>query len=761
MSEQPRRWTGTFVAAVMSVATATGLATAPPASAAAQSATLRPARATAATATWSIQPSPDITTPSGNLASVSCVTATACTGVGSYTNTAGLFVTLAEAWNGTSWRTQPTPNPAGGGNLLFTGVSCISSRFCEAVGSYIVHQGAARVGLAEQWNGRTWTVQPMPAPRGSSDVEPRSVSCISATFCEAVGRYRNSSGAYVPLAEVWNGTSWQPQAIAGPAGFQLNAVTCHSAAFCEAVGDSSPSGQNAEIWNGQSWSLQSTPAPPHSLGVALFAVSCVAANMCEAVGDWLAPGGELPRPLTLAEVWKGKAWALQPTPSPHALPDSGLTGVSCTSASFCSAVGSNFDPVSAVSATLAERWNGTSWSVQSTPSPAGGSFTALNGVSCTTTTACEAVGTVQQASEEALAEAWDGRSWTIQRGVAPAGAISNFLDAVSCVTASFCEAVGDGLDPTARNIALAEVWNGATWKIQPTPDPAKLSNIRGLLNGVSCVSTSFCVAVGQSNSVTGLFTEVWNGTSWKILTAPGSGALASVSCPAVNFCAAVGATIPAGGSPSAEIDLWNGHSWSAVSPAPGFTTLTSVSCVSASFCGAVGAGSSGQDAQVWNGHSWSVQPTPVPSGASPQDVNFNGVSCTAPNACEAVGGYFTATLQGATLAEVWNGTAWAIQPTPSPMPAQGPSLSAVWCTSTAACTAVGVIGTFGTSTTRQTLAEAWDGKSWQVQPTPTPNSAAGGGALAGVWCAASLACTAVGFADDAGATPQTLVEARS
>jgi hypothetical protein len=135
-----------------------------------QSAPLRAGGATAATGTWAIQPSPDITTPTGNLASVSCASPRFCEAVGSYTNTAGLFVTLAEAWNGTSWRTQPTPSPAGGSNLLFTGVSCTSSSFCEAVGSYIVHGGAARAGLAEQWNGRTWTVQPVPAPGGSTDV---------------------------------------------------------------------------------------------------------------------------------------------------------------------------------------------------------------------------------------------------------------------------------------------------------------------------------------------------------------------------------------------------------------------------------------------------------------------------------------------------------------------------------------------------------------------------------------------------------------
>ena len=153
-----------------------------------------------------------------------------------------------------------------------------------------------------------------------------------------------------------------------------------------------------------------------------------------------------------------------------------------------------------------------------------------------------------------------------------------------------------------------------------------------------------------------------------------------------------------------------------------------------------------------------AQSTPLPAGANPQSVNFNGVSCAAPDACETVGGYITGTSQFATLAEAWDGTGWAIQPTPSPAPANGPSLKAVWCASPASCTAVGVIGAFGAGLT---LAEAWDGRSWRVQSTPSPGRASGGGTLSGVSCGTSLTCTAVGFANDPGGTPATLVEARS
>jgi hypothetical protein len=75
------------------------------------------------------------------------------------------------------------------------------------------------------------------------------------------------------------------------------------------------------------------------------------------------------------------------------------------------------------------------------------------------------------------------------------------------------------------------------------------------LNGVSCVSSVSCVAVGTTPATPGghaetVLGERWSGTSWSIepvATPPaGSGVLNAVSCPSVTFCAAVGTS--AGGA---------------------------------------------------------------------------------------------------------------------------------------------------------------------------------------------------------------------
>ena len=103
-----------------------------------------------------------------------------------------------------------------------------------------------------------------------------------------------------------------------------------------------------------------------------------------------------------------------------------------------------------------------------------------------------------------------------------------------------------------------------------------------------------------------------------------------------------------------------------------------------------------------------------------------------------------------TLAERWDGRTWQIVPTFKPAPA-GPNagFNGVACTSASACTAV------GSRTLAKTLAERWNGTTWQVQATP--NASGGQSILAGVSCPASTVCTAFGL-NLTGSGPLTLAE---
>ena len=86
-------------------------------------------------------------------------------------------------------------------------------------------------------------------------------------------------------------------------------------------------------------------------------------------------------------------WVIQPTPNPAGSSGAQLAGVSCPRVTACTAVGSSSENSTNIpTVTLAERWNGTSWSLQTTPDPAGAKISVLDGVTCTTAGTCVAVG---------------------------------------------------------------------------------------------------------------------------------------------------------------------------------------------------------------------------------------------------------------------------------------------------------------------------------------------------------------------------------
>jgi hypothetical protein len=213
---------------------------------------------------------------------------------------------------------------------------------------------------------------------------------------------------------------------------------------------------------------------------------------------WPKGGFPMKRPLTvLAAIaavtlcWPGSAsaastWAIQATPLPPGATQGALQGVSCSTASRCTAVG--FYLKHNESQSLAEAWDGTAWTVQTTPLPTA-LDSRLDAVSCASSTSCTAVGFFQVAANDPvqpLAEHWTGSAWAIEPAPAPAGAVGGALLGVSCASAANCTAAGyyiKAIGSNQLNYALAEHWNGRTWSIQASP---KLP--RSQLFAVSCTS---------------------------------------------------------------------------------------------------------------------------------------------------------------------------------------------------------------------------------------------------------------------------------
>jgi hypothetical protein len=176
---------------------------------------------------------------------------------------------------------------------------------------------------------------------------------------------------------------------------------------------------------------------------------------------------------TLAELWNGLRWSVQPTSSLDTSDglDTELDGVSCVSASDCIAVGWAHN-----ASALAGQWDGVSWSPQPTPAPGGAGKSDLLDVSCPTTTACVAVGDTGPSEHQVtLGESWDGVSWTILKTPNPGGGSLYELDQVSCVSSTDCFAVGY-YSPSPQGgatVPLAARWDGTRWTVQKTPVPDK------------------------------------------------------------------------------------------------------------------------------------------------------------------------------------------------------------------------------------------------------------------------------------------------
>jgi hypothetical protein len=228
--------------------------------------------------------------------------------VGHYTNSSGTQVTLSERWDGTSWTIVSTPNAVGAQSSTLLGVSCTAANACTAAGSYKNSSGVT-VTLVERWDGTSWTIQASPNPAGASSSALSGVSCVSSSACVAVGQYTNSSGVQVTLAEHWNGASWSIQATPNPAGATASrlagGVSCTSANSCTAVGNyinsSGTTVTLAERWNGSSWTTQTTPNPAGATNSILTGVSC-AGDPCTAVGQYTNSIGTK---FTLAELYEG------------------------------------------------------------------------------------------------------------------------------------------------------------------------------------------------------------------------------------------------------------------------------------------------------------------------------------------------------------------------------------------------------------------------------------------------------------------------
>jgi hypothetical protein len=317
-------------------------------------------------------------------------------------------------------------------------------------------------------------------------------------------------------------------------------------------------------------------------------------------------------------------------------------------------------------------------------------------------------------------------SWSIVASPNADATRQNELNGVTCISSSDCWAVGDYYTSANAYQTLIEHWDGNGWTIVPSQnsDPTQTN----LLFNVACVSSSDCWAVGKHKTIVQAgggtilivdqtLTQHWDGTTWTIVTSPNSQ-------PIENY-------------------------------------LLDVACTSTSDCWAVGysrdivSGLYQTLIEHWDGTVWSLAVSPN----TDQHNYLQSVTCTSTSDCWTAGASSDPSNgSDETLVQHWDGSAWSIVASPNnPTPAGslGNSLSDLTCNSASDCWASGSSDP-GPGFGWATLIEHWDGSVWTIVASPN-TSPTRNNFLFGVTCASASDCWVVGRASN-GAVEQTLTE---
>jgi hypothetical protein len=297
------------------------------------------------------------------LESISCPSATFCVAVG-FTNPeipeGGRYASdgdapLIEQFDGTSWQLMKSPIASG----ELESVSCPSTHFCVAVGRSL---GEASTNLILMDVRGDWAIRraSASAPFSSFGESLASVSCISSRFCLAVGAVvdndvqpgQDSQLVYQEQSiQRWNGTTWAQ--ISDPNTIWhggLQAVSCISGPICviDGYGDQWPgppttptqsdNGALTEVLKRSSWSS----AP----GLVPSDLSCVSGPICVGSAGYQSFYG-------VFQYSSGK-WSTDHL----SITNPRVLGVVCESRSACTAVGSTPNAQAFISTLIGERWSG-------------------------------------------------------------------------------------------------------------------------------------------------------------------------------------------------------------------------------------------------------------------------------------------------------------------------------------------------------------------------------------------------------------------
>jgi len=276
-------------------------------------------------------------------------------------------------FDGTTWTAFSAPMIKGDNNSFLQGVVDISPTLAWAAGN--VTDGAHAGQVIEQWNGTKWSLFPAPKFGKKDQANVFAMTSSSANDVWAIGSLVNlGTGLVSPLFEHWNGTAWTATTGESSNDFLFGAsADATNDAWAVGFNVSDSITTSAMHWDGTNWKRVATPNVGKGTN-KLNAVLALAPNDVWAVGfsTPVAPPKQAAT-LTLIEHFDGASWTVVPSPKvgPNSVNQSNrLLGLTANSANDIWAFGSNFAADgSGHQMTLLLHWDGTSWTVASSPSP--------------------------------------------------------------------------------------------------------------------------------------------------------------------------------------------------------------------------------------------------------------------------------------------------------------------------------------------------------------------------------------------------------
>ncbi len=348
------------------------------------------------------------------------------------------------------------------------------------------------------------------------------VACTGRGDCAAGGAYQDTHGDYQAVVVTQSRGKWAralavrlPANAAPQPNAEVNAVACPSPGACIAVGyyrtvagfDQGFIVTQAHGRWGQAQQPRS-PANAAAGSAGLEGVACTGAGSCEATGFYLDNHGH-GQGMAVTEArghWRQAAELVMPS-SAAANPETFLTGISCSKAGNCVAVGSyDNDPANAYAyvAVGVVEVNGT-WrrgTELGLPGNAVAHDSTVASVACSTTGHCLGAGTydLAHAAYDALAVSESKGHWGRAGAISakPQHATDTELDGISCATAKLCIAAG-GYQGAPSFGALTLTWSNDRWGHAAgvgLPANASTSHPQSFLYAVACTGDGYCAAVG-------------------------------------------------------------------------------------------------------------------------------------------------------------------------------------------------------------------------------------------------------------------------